>query len=157
MRARLEGLDAGQQIKAALPAVKLIYLSMNADPEVAAESFRRGASAYLVKTCATSELVLAVWEALRGKTYLSESLPRHEVNYLRRRGEEMEDDPELTPRQREVLQLLAEGKLMKEIAEILNLQPRTVAFHKYRIMESLGVKTNADLVRYAVSRNMIAA
>lgn len=154
----LNGLDAAQQVKKALPAVKLVFLTMNPDPELAAESFRRGGSAYLVKTCAISELVCAVWEVLRGGTYLSKSLPIHKVNYYRRLGEVMaEEELKLTIRQREVLQLLAEGKVMKQVAEILGMKTRTVAFHKYRIMERLGATTNAELVRYALARRIVAA
>jgi DNA-binding NarL/FixJ family response regulator len=154
----LNGLDAGEQVKKILPAVKLIYLAANSDPELVAESFRRGASAYLVKTCTISELVLSVWEVLRGKTYLSKSLPSDKVNYHRRLGEVMpEEDARLTVRQREVLKLLAEGKEMKEVADVLGMKTRTVAFHKYRIMERLGATTDAELVRYAVARRIVAA
>ena len=154
----LNGIDAGQQIKEMLPAVKLIYLTMNPDAEVAAEAFRRGASGYLLKTCAASELVVAVREVLRGKTYLSPALSRDTVNFLRRQHDALVDEADrLTERQREVLQLLAEGKVMKEVGSILNMTTRTVAFHKYRIMEVLGAKSNAELVRYAVRNHIIAA
>jgi DNA-binding NarL/FixJ family response regulator len=154
----LNGLDAGQRVKEATPGVKLIYLTMNADPQVAAEAFRRGASGYLLKTCASAELVIAVREVLRGKSYMSRTLPKETVNFLRRQDKEMvEEQARLTERQREVLQLLAEGKVMKEVGDILHMTTRTVAFHKYRIMEVLGAKNNSDLVRYAVRRHMIAA
>jgi DNA-binding NarL/FixJ family response regulator len=154
----LNGIDAGQQVKEILPAVKLIYLTMNPDPEIAAEAFRRGASGYLLKTCAASELVIAVRDVLRGKSYLSHALSRDTVNFLRRQHDTLiEEAGRLTERQREVLQLLAEGKVMKEVGSILNMTTRTVAFHKYRIMEVLGAKSNAELVRYAVRNHMIAA
>jgi DNA-binding NarL/FixJ family response regulator len=154
----LNGIDAGQQVKEMCPAVKVIYLTMNHDPEVAAEAFRRGASGYLLKTCAASELVVAVRDVLRGKTYLSQALSRDTVNFLRRQHDTLVDEAErLTGRQREVLQLLAEGKVMKEVGSILNMTTRTVAFHKYRIMEVLGAKSNAELVRYAVRNHIIAA
>ena len=154
----LNGLDAGQQVKALLPAVKLVYLTMNPDPEVAAEAFRRGASGYLLKTCAASELVIAVRDVLRGKLYMSRTLPKDTINYMRRQERKMVDeDARLTERQREVLQLLAEGKVMKEIGGMLNMTTRTVAFHKYRIMEVLGAKSNAELVRYAVRKHLVAA
>ncbi len=154
----LNGLDAGQRVKELLSAVKLVYLTMNTDIEVAAEAFRRGASGYLLKTCASSELVLAVRDVLRGKTYLSPGIPKDDLDFLRRQPKSLVEETErLTERQREVLQLLAEGKVMKEVSGILNMTARTVAFHKYRIMEALGAKSNADLVKYAVRNHMIAA
>lgn len=154
----LNGLDAGQQVMQELRTVKLVYLTMNPDPEVAAEAFRRGASGYLLKTCAASEMVAAVRAVLQGRTYLSSTLSRDDVTYLRRQAKKLvEEEDKLTDRQREVLQLLAEGKVMKEIGAILNMTTRTVAFHKYRIMEALGVKSNADLVRYAVRKHMVTA
>jgi len=154
----LNGLDAGQQVKEISPAVKLIFLTMNNDIELAAEAFRRGASGYLLKTCAASELVMAVHEVLHGRSYMSKSLRKDDVNYLRRTEARLVDEDErLTERQREVLQLLAEGKVMKEIADILNMTTRTVAFHKYRMMEALGAKSNAELVRYAVRHHIVAA
>lgn len=154
----LNGLDAAEQVKHALPAVKLVFLTVNPDPEVAAEAFRRGGSGYLLKTCASSELVVAVREVLRGGTYKSRTLPRTTVNDLRRQSTtRVEEAMKLTERQREVLQLLAEGKVMKEIGGILNMSTRTVAFHKYRIMETLSVKSNAELVRYAVRNHLVAA
>jgi len=154
----LNGLDAGQQVKQALPGVKLLYLTMNPDPEIAAEAFRRGGSGYLLKTCATTDMVTAVRDVLRGKTYMSRTLPKDTVNYLRRQDKHMvEEDERLTERQREVLQLIAEGKVMKEIGGMLNMTTRTVAFHKYRIMEALGAKSSAELVRYAVRNHIVAA
>jgi DNA-binding NarL/FixJ family response regulator len=153
----LNGLDAGKQVKEALHTVKLVYLTMHTDPELALEAFDRGASGYLLKTCAASEMVLAVREVLRGKTYLSPTL-NEKVECLRWKNRKMvKEVNRLTERQREVLQLLAEGKLMKEIGDILHMTTRTVAFHKYRMMEVLGAKTNAELVRYAVRNHIVAA
>jgi len=154
----LNGLDAGRQVKEMLPSVKLVYLTMNPDPEIVVEALARGASGYLLKTCASSEMVLAVREVLRGKTYLSRALSRDTIDVLRWQHKELVDENErLTDRQREVLQLLAEGKVMKEVGGILNMTTRTVAYHKYRIMEVLGAKTNAELVKYAVRSHMVAA
>jgi DNA-binding NarL/FixJ family response regulator len=154
----LNGLDAGQQVKESFPAVKLVYLTMNSDPELAAEALRRGASGYLLKTCAASELVVAVRNVLRGEPYLSPSLAKDTVRYLRWQHKKLvEEDARLTERQREVLQLLAEGKVMKEVGSILHMTTRTVSFHKYRIMEVLGAKSNAELVRYAVRNHIVAA
>jgi DNA-binding NarL/FixJ family response regulator len=154
----LNGLDAGRQLKQILPAVKLVYLTMNSDVVLAAEAFRRGASGYLLKTCAAADLVRAVRDALRSRTYLSPALSRDTVNFLRTRENKLIDESELlTPRQREVLQLLAEGRAMKEVASILRMTPRTVAYHKYRMMEVLGATNSSELVKYAVRNHMIAA
>jgi DNA-binding NarL/FixJ family response regulator len=154
----LNGLDAGQQIKQILRSVKLVFLTMNQDADLAAEAFRRGASAYLLKTCAASELTIAVREVLKGKSYLSPAIAKDTVDFLLRQEKVMiEEGQKLTERQREVLQLLAEGKSMKEVANVLNLTTRTVAFHKYRIMEVLNAKTNAQLVQYAIRNHVIAA
>lgn len=154
----LNGLDAGRQLKEMFPAMKLVYLTMNPDPEVAAEAFRCGASGYLLKTCASSELVDALRQVLRGKSYMTASLAKDTVNYLRWEHKKLvKEEGRLTDRQREVLQLLAEGKVMKEVGSILNMTTRTVAFHKYRIMEVLGAKSSADLVKYAVRNHIVAA
>ncbi|MGC1449892.1 MAG: response regulator transcription factor [Candidatus Sulfotelmatobacter sp.] len=154
----LNGLDAGRQVKKMLPAVKLVYLTMNADAMVAAEAFASGASAYLLKTCAAAEIALAVREALRGKIYLSRAMSRDKIDSLRWPHQELINaEQRLTNRQREVLQLLAEGKLMKEIGSILHMTTRTVAYHKYRMMEVLGAGSNAELVKYAVRNRIVAA
>jgi DNA-binding NarL/FixJ family response regulator len=154
----LNGLDAGRQVKRMLPEVRLVYLTMNTDPEVAAEAFARGASGYLLKTCAAAEMVLAVREVLRSKTYLCKALSRDTIDFLRwERKTSVKEEQRLTQRQREVLQLLAEGKVMKEVSSVLHMTTRTVAYHKYRIMEVLGTKSNAELVKYAVRNHMVAA
>jgi len=153
----LNGLDAGRQIKSMLPAVKLVYLTMTSDLEVASEAFRCGASGYLVKTCAAAEMVTAVRKVLRGGSYMSSALSRDTVDFLRRQDRELVEEGErLTVRQREVLQLLAEGKVMKEVGSILNMTTRTVAYHKYRMMEVLGAKSNAELVKYAIRNHIVA-
>lgn len=153
----LNGLDAGEQIKRILPAVKLVYLTMNSDTQLAVEALARGAAGYLLKTCACSELIIAVRSVLQGKPYLSSGLPKDEINAARwERERTAAGRDQLTVRQREVLQLLAEGMLMKEIAGVLNMATRTVAFHKYKIMSTLGVRTNAELVRHAVRFRMVA-
>ena len=137
----------------------MVYLTvMNPDSDVAAGSFCRGASGYLLKTCAAAEMVQAVHEVLRGKTYLSKALSRDAIDSLRWQNKELlSEDERLTDRQREVLQLLAEGRVMKDIGGILNMTTRTVAYHKYRIMEVLGARSNAELVKYAVRNHMVAA
>ena len=154
----LNGLDAGRQLKEAMPAIKLIYLTMNPDVDLAAEAFRRGAHGYLLKTCAATELVLGVREVLKGKSYMSAALPRDTINFMRKQDKKIfNEDDRLTQRQREVLQLLAEGKVMKEVSDILHMSTRTVAYHKYRMMEVLGAKSNAELVKYAIKNHIVAA
>ena len=149
----LNGLDAGRQLKAQRRSVKLIYLTMNPDPDLAGEALRLGASGYLLKSSAAQELKQAILEALRGRSYITPLITRDVVGSL---IESRARRHELTLRQREVLQLLAEGKSMKEVAAILDLTPRTVAFHKYRMMEQLRLKTSAELVKFAVREGVVA-
>jgi DNA-binding NarL/FixJ family response regulator len=148
----LNGLDAGRQIKAQRRSVKLIFLTMNPDPDLAREALRLGASGYVLKLSAARELKQAIQEALSGRSYLTPLITKDVVGNLIDRPTRMR---ELTGRQREVLQLLAEGKSMKEAAAILDLTPRTVAFHKYRMMEQLHLKTTAELVKFAVRRGIV--
>jgi len=152
----LNGLDAGEQAKRALPQAKIVYLTMNTSPEVAAEAFRRGASGYLPKSAAASELIIAVREVLNGRSYLSPLITKDTVGFLLNKKKSRPESPTITKRQREVLQLLAEGLSMKEVASILKIKPGTIAFHKYRIMATLGIKTNADLLKYAIRQHMIS-
>jgi DNA-binding NarL/FixJ family response regulator len=152
----LNGLDAGDQIKHLLPAIKLVFLTMNTSAEVAAEAFRRGASGYVLKSSAAEELVRAIRRALRSESYLSPAITKETVDFLLRTGDSYREEKRITPRQSEVLQLLAEGKSMKEIAHILDLKPGTVAFHKYKMMESLGLKSNAELLQYAIKHHMLS-
>ena len=152
----LNGLDAGEQIKHKNRATKLIYLTMALGPEVAAEAFRRGASGYVLKQCNAEELLIAVRRVLRGESYLSPLITKDTVEFLLLSGAAYEEEKRISSRQSEVLQLLAEGKSMKEIAYILQLKPGTVAFHKYRIMDILGIKTSAALIEYAIRHHMIS-
>lgn len=149
----LNGLDAGRQLKAQRRSIKLIYLTMNPDPDLAGEALRLGAAGYVLKSSAAQELKQAIREALRGRSYITPLITGDVVSSLM---EPRTSRPELTPRQREVLQLLAEGKSMKEVAAILDLTPRTVAFHKYRMMEQLRLKTSAELVKFAVQQGVVA-
>jgi DNA-binding NarL/FixJ family response regulator len=153
----LNGLDAGRPVKEMLPEVKVVYLTMNSNADVVAQAFAQGASAYVLKTCASEELIRAVREVLRGNTYLSKALSRHTIDCRRWEQKKLDDNERLTNRQREVLQLIAQGMVMKEIGGILNVSTRTVAFHKYKMMDVLGAKSDADLVRYAVRNHMVAA
>jgi DNA-binding NarL/FixJ family response regulator len=149
----LNGLDAGRQLRAQRKSVKLIYLTMNPDPYLAGEALRLGASGYVLKSSAAHELLQAIREALRGRSYITPLIARDAVGSL---IGPRADRPDLTMRQREVLQLLAEGRSMKEVGAILDLTPRTVAFHKYRMMEQLRLKTSAELVQFAVKQGMVA-
>jgi DNA-binding NarL/FixJ family response regulator len=151
----LNGLEAGRQIKQTQPGVKLVFLTMNEDADLAAEAFRMGASAYLLKRSAASELATALREVLQGRSYVTPLITEGVMTSLLHGADERRPGQQLTPRQREVLQLLAEGRSMKEVAQILNLTPRTVAFHKYRMMEQLKVKTTAELVQYAVKNHIV--
>lgn len=151
----LNGIEAGQRIKRILPSVKLVYLTMNDDPDLAAESFRTGGSAYLLKTCAASELRLAIQEVLKGQSYLSPTIAKGTVGFLLSQPATSEQEGHLTARQLDVLQLLAEGKSMKEVGKVLNLTTRTVAFHKYRMRKILHLHSDADLVRYALRKKLL--
>ncbi len=153
---QLNGLDAGEQIKQKSRGTKLIFLTMMLGPDVAAEAFRRGASGYVLKHCNAEELVIAVRRVLKGESYLSPAITKDTVEYLLRSGAVYKEQKHISGRQSEVLQLLAEGKSMKEIAFILNLKPGTVAFHKYQIMDVLGIKTSAGLIEYAIKHHMIS-
>lgn len=153
----LNGLDAGRELKRSLPYTKIVFLTMNPDSELAAEALGIGASAYLLKTSNASELPKAIEDALKGISYISPRV-RKAMDKKGLRDPKAATRPcRLTDRQREVLQLLAEGRPMKEIADILNVTLRTVHFHKYRIMEDLGITTNAELVQYAMRRGMISS
>ena len=153
---RLNGLDASEELKRLVPFTKIVILTMSLDAQLAAEAFRRGASAYVVKNAAVEELLTAIREVLKGQSFLSPLITEDTVHVLLRNGNRPDSDKRITARQREVLQLVAEGMSMKEIANALNGKPGTVAFHKYRAMESLGLKTNSDLLRYAIAHHMIS-
>jgi DNA-binding NarL/FixJ family response regulator len=150
----LNGLEAGRQIKQKSRNVKLVYLTMNEDPDLAAEAFRAGASGYLLKSSAASELTTAIREVAQGRSYITPLVAEGLVAALQHSSDRKPRE-ELTPRQREVLQLLAEGRSMKEVASVLNVTPRTVAFHKYQMMEQLKVKSTAELIQYAVKHHII--
>ena len=151
----MNGLNSGQRLKQVLPKAKLVYLTMNPDPDLAAEAFRLGASAYLLKTSAASELVQAIREVLRGGTYVTPQMTKDMVGSAIQNFKRRTTTHELTLRQKEVLQLLAEGRAMKEVAHMLNITPRTVAFHKYMMMEQLEVKNSAELIQYAIKHSIV--
>jgi DNA-binding NarL/FixJ family response regulator len=150
----LNGLEAARQIKRKARDVKLVFLTMNEDTDLAAEAFRAGASGYLLKRSAASELLTAIREVMLGRSYVTPLITEGLVGSLLN-ADDRGAGQELTPRQREVLQLLAEGRSMKEVAGVLNMTPRTVAFHKYRMMEQLKIKSTAELIQYAVKHHIV--
>ena len=150
----LNGLAAGQQLKKIMPRVKLVYVTMNEDPDVAAEAVETGASVYLLKSSAASELLKGIHEALKGGSYITPRVRRAMDDSFIRSPIRRAVPKKLTIRQTEVLQLLAEGRSMKEVAAVLDLTPRTVAFHKYRIMEVIGARSNAELIKYAFKNHV---
>jgi DNA-binding NarL/FixJ family response regulator len=152
----LNGLDAGQELKRSFPRVRLIILTMNEDPDVASKALRHWATGYLLKKSAGIELKKAIAQVLSGHSYVSPSIAQKLMDEFIR-NPRPDRAKELTQRQRQVLQLLAEGRSMKEAAAVLDIAVRTIAFHKYRIMEDLGLKTNADLVRFAIRENIVSA
>ena len=151
----LNGLDASEQLRQMFPKMKLIVVTMNEDVEIAAEAMKKWASGYLLKKSAGSELLKAVREVLLGSKYVAAALQKElaEISCDSRSDEER--DRVLTTRQREVLQLLAEGHTMKETAAILHVATRTVAFHKYRIMEDFKLENNSDLLRFAMKQRLV--
>jgi DNA-binding NarL/FixJ family response regulator len=151
----LNGLEAARQLKNKMPSVKLVFLTMNEDPDIAVSAMRLGASGYLLKSSAASELFQAIQAVLAGKSYITPRIARGMQEAFIRNPPSKEHERTLTTRQREVMQLLAEGRSMKEAADILNEASRTVAFHKYRIKEEWGLKSNADLIRFAIKSRLI--
>jgi len=150
----LNGLDAGVELRRMLPKTKLIVLTMNEDADVASRALHQWASGYLLKKSAGVELKKSIVEVLRGHSYVTPSMAQKLMDEFIR-DPRPENTKELTPRQRQVLQLLAEGRSMKEAAAVLDIAVRTIAFHKYRIMKDFGLKTNADIVRFAIRERLI--
>jgi len=153
---QLNGLDAARHIKRTMPKVKLIFMTMNEEPDIVGEAFRAGASGFLLKQAAAFELTVAIEQVLKGRSYVTPSAAAGQAKISLREPRARERTPEPTPRQREVIQLLAEGHSMKEIASKLKITKRTVAAHKYAVMELLQLKTNADLVQYAIKHRIIS-
>jgi DNA-binding NarL/FixJ family response regulator len=150
----LNGIDAGEKLKRMLPGLKLIVVTVNEDSAVAAELLRRWASAYLLKKSAGSELMEAIREVMKGRSYVC-ALMKRKLADRSVQNPQLDAQAALTPRQREVLQLFAEGHTMKEMARILQVSPRTIAFHKYSIMERFSLKTNSELFRLAIKKSVI--
>ncbi len=153
----LNGLEAARQIRKLSPKVKIVFLTMHNDITYVRKAFEAGASAYVIKHSASLDLRLAIQEALSGRTYITPAVVKEGNNVLLRRSRMSKNaSNRLTPRQREVLQLLAEGRSAKEAASILHLSPRTVEFHKYRLMQQLGFETTAQLLQFAIKHKIIA-
>jgi DNA-binding NarL/FixJ family response regulator len=151
----LNGLDAARQLKKTMPRVRLIFLTMNPDSDVAGEAFRIGASGYLLKTSQGDELLRAVRDVVSGMSYKTPQIQREMEERFIQDPKAASYPRQLTSRQREIAQLLAEGRSAKEIASILDISIRTVHFHKYEIMKELGLASNAELVQYAIKHSLI--
>jgi DNA-binding NarL/FixJ family response regulator len=152
----LNGLDAARHLKRTMPKVKLIFMTMNEEPDLVGEAFRAGGSAFLLKQAAAFELTDAIERVLKGGSFVTPSASEGQAKISLRDPKAREQTPEPTSRQREVIQLLAEGCSMKEIAAALKITKRTVAAHKYAVMDLLQLKTNAELVQYAIKRRIIS-
>ena len=151
----MNGLSAGERLKKLMPSVKLVYLTQNIDQDMAREAFQLGASAYVIKSSAASDIVRAVQEALRGGSYITPILTKGMVGSAIKNFKQEKRTNRLTLRQKEVLQLLAEGHSMKGVAFVLNVSPRTVAYHKYTMMEHLSIRSSAELIEYAIKRSLV--
>lgn len=150
----MNGLDAAERLKQLLPKVKIVFLTMKDDPNLAAAVLSSGPVGFVLKHSAASELLTAITAVLDGKSYVTPRLKPE--NWAVRESRARQFSKDLTPRQREVLQLLAEGRPMKEVGSILSVSEKTVMFHKYQIMRSFNLKSNADLVLLALKQGLIS-
>lgn len=154
----LNGIEAARQLRKAGSEAKIVFLTMHPDVTYATRAFEAGASGYVLKHSAPAELVTAIREALKGRTYVTSMIAKDVLESFMHKSRQREDAVrELTPRQREVLQLVAEGRSAKEIGSLLNISPRTVEFHKYRMMEDLGLRTHAELIQFAIKHGIASA
>lgn len=149
----LNGLDAGIKLLKIMPDLKIIYLTVSDDSDMVADVMRAGAKGYLLKSSATAELMQAIRAVVSGATYITPLVTGDMLSSLLKGGKR-DLFEKLTGRQREILQLLAEGKTMKETGQILSITPRTVAFHKYRMMEILGFENSSQLIRFAMKSGL---
>jgi DNA-binding NarL/FixJ family response regulator len=152
----LNGLDALRQSKDSHSRTRFVFLTASPDVSLATQAFRLGASGYVLKHAASEELVGAIREAVAGRTYITPRIANEVLQNLMSHPADVANELGLTGREREVLQLLAEGKIIKEIAAILNVSPRTVEFHKNNIAAKTGLRTNAELARYAVRQGLVS-
>lgn len=152
----LNGFDSARQIRGILPTIKLIFLSQHLNPAYLREALKIGVSGYVLKSETSEELQHAIAKVLRGETYISPSFGEDVIANLWNRSKELNDQsPELTGRQREILQLIVEGRGNKEIADVLNLSIKTIEFHRAKIMNKLAVRTAAELARVALRRGLL--
>jgi DNA-binding NarL/FixJ family response regulator len=147
----MDGLSAAEQLKKVGPKARLVFLTANEDLETAAEAFKIGAAGYVLKAAAGRELIGALRDVARGGYYASPSLTEGMVGSFVRSFKQMKSPHKLTARQREVLRLLAEGFSIKEVAASLDITPRTVAFHKYTMMDQLNIRSSAELMNFAAT------
>jgi len=148
----LNGLEAARRISKQFPQIRLVFLTMHEDRDLMLEAFRAGASGYLLKRSAASELILAIREVVQKRSYVTPLLGMNVIRSLQDTPRKLKS---LTDRQRELLQLFATGASMKQAAAALRLSPRTVAFHKYKMMKQIDVRSTAELIRYAVERHLV--
>jgi DNA-binding NarL/FixJ family response regulator len=152
----LNGIEAARQIRATNQLTRIVFLSMHPDVIYVSEAFHAGGSAYVLKSSAGIEIRTAILEALRGKTFVTPAIDKAALDAQIRRDQRSPDvSQSLSPRQREVLQMVAEGRSTKEIAYALRISPRTVEFHRYCVMQALGARTVAELVRYAIKHHIV--
>ena len=151
----LNGIDAVRQIRKSQKDIKIVFLTMHTDPSYAAAAFEAGASGYVLKHAAPAELVTAIHYALEGKQYVSHLIAGDLMEFYKSGVQKRSDENKLTLRQREILQLLAEGRSAKEIAVLLDLSTRTIEFHKYRMMAELGIQSSGELIRFAVDHHVV--
>jgi DNA-binding NarL/FixJ family response regulator len=153
---QLNGLDAARRLKRSIPKAKLVFMTMNEDPDMVGEAFRAGGSAFLLKQAAVFELTDAIDKVLKGGSYVTPQAKKGQANIALREPQARQHAAEPTPRQREVIQLLAEGQSMKQVAYTLSIAKRTVAAHKYDAMELLQLKNSAELIQYAIKHNIVS-
>ena len=154
---KLNGLDAGRQLKKLLPSIKLIYLTMHADPLYAKEAFQIGASGFLLKRSAASELMQAIHAVMKGQFYVTPAIAKDFLGtFTQEMSASQAQTDSLTPRQREVLQLIAEGYSTKEMATMLHLSPKTIEFHRTQIIRQLNLHSTAELTKYAIAHGLVA-
>jgi DNA-binding NarL/FixJ family response regulator len=149
----LNGLDAAERLRPLLPNAKFVFLTMHNDPNLAAAAMQLGAVGYVLKNEASTELLKAVSEVLHGNPFITRKV--RSENWAERDARARQFAKDLTQRQQEIIQLLAEGRSMKEIADILSVSEKTVEFHKYHLMQAFNLKNNAEIVLFALNRNLI--